>query len=115
MMEIEQLTNMFQEATIQPKVSSPFINEINYICNSVINYYMHHRKIYTDVLDILCHCGHDLAYDVSDTFHEDCVWFESYGKAYVYNYILTHIQIQNLEEYIAINDLINKIKDVYNI
>ena len=113
-MEIEQLTNLFQETTIQPKVSSPFINEINYICNYVISYYQQYNKIYTDVLEILCHCGHDLAYDVSDTFDDDCKWFGNYGKAYVYNYILTRVQIQNLAEYICINDLIDKIKDVYN-
>ena len=114
-MEIENLTNLFQNATINVYVSQAFMNEINYICNSVISYYKQYGKIYTDVLDILCHCGHDLAYDVSDTFHEDCKWFASYGKAYVYNYILTRVQIQNLEEYMSINDLINKIKDVYNI
>ena len=113
-MEIENLTNLFEQTTIQPAVSHEFLQEINYICNSVISYYQQYNKIYTDVLEILCHCGHDLAYDVSDTFEKDCKWFVNYGKAYVYNYILTRVQIQNLEEYIAVNDLINKIKDIYN-
>jgi hypothetical protein len=114
-MEIENLTNLFQQTNIQPTVSDAFLTEINYICNSVISYYQQYHKIYTDVLEILCHCGHDLAYDVSDTFDEDCKWFGNYGKAYVYNYILTRVQIQNLEDYMNVNDLINKIKDIYNI
>ena len=114
-MEIENLANLFQQTNIHQTVSDAFLTEINYICNSVIRYYQQHHKIYTDVLEILCHCGHDLAYDVSDTFDEDCRWFGNYGKPYVYNYIITRVQIQNLEEYMAINDLINKIKDIYNI
>lgn len=114
-MEIENLTNLFQKTTIQPNVSVAFLTEINYICNSVISYYQQYGRIYTDVLNILCHCGYDLAYDVSETFDEDCKWFENYGEAYVYNYILTRVQIQNLEEYVTVNELINKIKDIYNI
>ena len=114
-MEIENLTNLFQKTTIQPTVSNAFLTEINYICNSVISYYQQYGKIYTDVLDILCHCGHDLAYDVSDTFDEDCKWFGNYGKVYVYNYILTRVQIRNEEEYMNISYLIHKIKDIYNI
>lgn len=114
-MDIENLTNLFQKTTIESTVSHAFLTEINYICDSVISYYQQCGQIYTDVLEILCHCGHDLAYDVSDTFDEDCKWFGNYGKAYVYNYILTRVQIQNLEEFMTINDLINKIKDIYNI
>lgn len=114
-MEIEILTNLFEKTTIQPLVSPVFLTELNYICNFVISYYQQYNKIYMDVLEILCHCGHDLAYDVSDTFDEDCKWFGTYGKAYVYNYILTRIQIQNLDEFLAINNLISKIKDIYNI
>jgi len=113
-MEIENLANLFEKASIQPPVSHAFLAELNYICNSVISYYQVYHQIYTDVLEILCHCGHDLAYDVSDTFDEDCKWFVNYGKAYVYNYILVRIQLQKLEDYMAINDLINKIKDIYN-
>lgn len=115
LMEIENLAALLQQTTIQPTVSNTFLTEINYICNSVISYYQQYNKIYTDALDILCHCGHDLAYDVSDTFEKDCKWFENYGKVYVYNYILTRIQIKNLEEYNYINCLINNIKDMYNI
>ena len=114
-MDIDNLANLFQQTTIQARVSHAFITEINFICNNVINHYKQYNIIYTDVLDILCHCGHDLAYDVSDTFDEDCKWFGSYGKTYVYNYILTRIQIGGFEEYNAINELINRIKDIYSI
>ena len=114
-MDFDDLLNLFQRITIKPTASEAFLTEINHICNSVISYYQQYHQIYTNVLEILCHCGHDLAYDVSDTFDDDCKWFEKYGKAYVYNYILTRVQIQNLEEYMAINDLIDKIKDIYNI
>ena len=112
-MEIENLATLFQQTSIRIIVSDAFITEINYICDSVISYYQRYHKIYTDVLDILCHCGHDLAYDTSDTFDEDCKWFGNYGKAYVYNYLLTRVQIQNLEEYLTINHLIDNIKTVY--
>lgn len=114
-MDIDNLTDLFHDATLQSRVSESFLNEINYICTSVINYYQQHCEIYTDVLDILCHCGYDLAYDMSPTFHEDCKWFASYGKVYIYNYIVTRTQIRTLEEYMKINELIIKIKDIYNI
>lgn len=114
-MDIESLTSMFEQTSVNHKVSEAFVTEINYICNSVISYYNQYSQVYTDVLDILCHCGHDLAYDVSDTFDQDCQWFGVYGKRYVYNYILSRLKIKNLEEYMAINELIEKIKDIYNI
>ena len=104
-----------QNVQVAPKVSEVFRNEIDYICNSVIEYYRLNNKIYLDVLDILCHCGHDLAYDVSDTFEQDCEWLRNYGKAYIYTYITSRINIRYVHDFNNIDSLINRIKDVYGI
>lgn len=114
-MEIENLANLFEKASIQPPVSHAFLEELNYICNSVISYYQVYHQIYTDVLEILCHCGHDLAYDVSDTFEQDCEWLRNYGKAYIYTYITSRINIIYVHDFNNIDSLINRIKDVYGI
>lgn len=114
-MDIDSLIYSLENTTISINVSDNFMKEINYICNSVINYYKNQKIIYTDILDILSHLGHELAYDVCETFETDCKWFSQYGKVYVYNYILTRIQIETYQDYIDIETLINTIKDVYNI
>lgn len=114
-MDIDSLIYALENTNISYSVSDNFMKEINYICNSVINHYNNTKTIYTDILDILSHLGHELAYDVCETFETDCKWFSKYGKIYVYNYILTRIQIQNYQDYIDIETLINRIKDVYNI
>ena len=114
-MDVDNITHLLGNANIGPTVSDSFIQELHYICNTVINVYNQNGYIYIDVLDILSHLGHELAYDVSETFEIDCRWFYQYGKVYVYNYILTRIQLQNYQEYLDIDTLINRIKDVYDI
>lgn len=112
---MEGLIESFEQITVTRPVSTSFINEINYICDFTINHYINCNILYTDVLDILGHCGHDLAYDVSDTFEADCHWFLLYGKAYIFNYITTRIQLTTLEEFNSINELITNYRDIYNI
>ena len=112
---MEDLIQSFDQISVTHPVSSSFINEINYICDFTINHYSHYKKLCTDVLDILGHCGHDLAYDMSDNFEADCHWFLLYGKAYIFNYITTRIELTSLEEFNNINDLITNYRYIYNI
>ena len=111
---METLIEQFENSSIGAQASFVFLQEINYICDSVINYYHVHNFIYTDVLDILCHCGHDLAYDVSSTFEQDCEWFKNHGKNYVYNYVVSKIHFK-VDDVPKMNELITKIYEVYNI
>lgn len=112
---MEELVNTFNTLQITPKVSDAFKSELNFICSTVIKYFLEHSIIYTDVLDILCHCGNDLAYDISDDFDSDKYWFKLFGKSYIFTTITQSVNIQTIAQFNDINKIYIKIKELYEI
>ena len=112
---MENLIEEFSTVKITPKVSDSFKSELDFICYTVINHFLEHFIIYTDVLDILCHCGNDLAYDISDDFDADKDWFKLYGKTYIYNLITSNIELRDMKQYNDINNIYLKIRELYEI
>lgn len=109
-----ELIQEFEKVSISPKISPVFLNEINYICETIISIYSVHNYIYEDVLDILSHCGNNLACNYSDTFEEDIKWLQQYGKVYFFNYITSKINLSQ-DDFNKIHDIFNKVKDLYEI
>jgi hypothetical protein len=112
---MDSLIDAFENTQITIKVSDIFMNEMNYICNYICNYYAANLVITVDVLDILSHEGFDLACDMSYDYELDCKWFKLYGSSYIFNYITTRIDIKTREDFLAIHETINNIKQLYEI
>lgn len=109
-----ELIEQFERVSISPKISGVFLNEINYVCETIIQIYINHNYIYEDVLDILSHCGNNLACNYSDSFEEDIKWLNQYGKVYIFNYITSKLNLSP-ENFNKIHNIFNKVKELYEI
>jgi hypothetical protein len=112
---MEELVEMLESSSITFNPTEVFRNEINYICSYIISYYQQYNIIYTDILQLLCHWGHDLAYDLSDDFEKDKKWFKLYGQSYIGEIITSNITLKTLEDYQNLIIVYNNIKNIYEI
>jgi len=114
-MQDDNFNYIMKDYKLTLKVSNIFINEIIYICDFVVLYYIINEIIFTDILDILCHDGYELGSNVTDNFENDCLWFKSNGINYIFTYITSKIQLTEQSKIDDIYTLISGIILLYQI
>ena len=114
-MQDDNFNYIMKDYKLTLKVSNIFINEIIYICDFVVLYYIINEIIFTDILDILCHDGYELGSNVTDNFENDCLWFKSNGINYIFTYITSKIHLTEQTKIDDIYTLISGIIFLYQI